>query len=159
MKALIAYYSRSGTTKKAAETLAAILKCDVEELADRKGSKSRKGLFGWLRCGKEAMKRMLPPIERAKKNPADYGLVIIGTPIWASNMSSPVRTYLSENKGRMEKAAFFCTMGGESTGKTFVEMEEACSKKPVACLGLRKAGVKKGIHSQKIKEFARKITR
>jgi flavodoxin len=156
-KQLIIFYSRTGTTKKAAEAMASALKCDVEELLDKQGSKSRKGLLGWLRSGKEGMKKIAAPIEKTKNNAADYELVIIGAPNWGSNMASPVRTYLSDNKGKFKKVAFFCTSGGESPGNTFVEMEQACGKKPVACLGLRARAVKKGEHIPRIEEFAKKI--
>lgn len=159
MKNLVVYYSRSGSTKKAAETMASMLKCDIEELADKQGSKtkSRKGLFGYLRCGREAIKKIMPEIEKTKTNPAEYDLVIIGTPNWGSNMASLVRTYLSNNKGKFRKTAFFCVSGGESPGKTFVEMEQACGKKPVACLSLRAKEVKKEEHIHKTREFAKKI--
>ncbi len=152
-KQLIVFFSRSGNTKKAAETMTKILKCDIEELADKQGSKSRKGLFGWLRSGKEGMKRIMAEIEPTKANPANYDLVIIGTPNWGSNLASPVRTYLVNNKGKFKKVAFFCTMGGESPGKTFIEMEQACGKKPVRCIGIRAKAVKKGEHISKIKDF------
>ena len=157
MKQLVVYYSRTGNTKKAAEALAAMLKCEIEELTDKKGAKSRQGLFGWLRCGREGMKRVMPEIEATKNDSAKYDLVIIGAPNWGSNMASPVRTYLANNKGKFKKVAFFCTMGGESPGKTFIEMEEICNKMPVACIGLRSKAVKKGEHIPKLKEFAKKI--
>lgn len=156
MKAIIVFYSRTGMTRKAADTLSKILRCDVEELVDKK---SRKGLFGYLRSGREAVKKELGEIEATKKNPMLYDIIIVGTPIWASNISSPVRTYLSNNKGKCKKAAFFCVMGGKSFGKAFVEMEYLCSKKPVAILGLRKGEVVKDEHVPKLKEFAKEIAK
>lgn len=153
-KQLIVFFSRTGNTKKAAEALASVLKCDIEELSDKKGSKSRKGLFGWLRSGKEGMKRIMVDIEQTKTNPANYDLVIIGTPNWGSNIASPVRTYLTNNKSKFKKVAFFCTMSGESPGKTFIDMEQACGKKPVRCIGIRARTVKKGEHISQIKDFA-----
>jgi flavodoxin len=152
-KKLVVYYSRNGTTRKAAEALAAMLKCDVEELTD---NVNRQGLAGYLRCGKEGMKKTLARINATKKNPADYDLVIIGTPIWAGNMSSPIRAFLSSNKGKIKEAAFFCTMGGENTGQTFADME-SLSKKPVATLAVRTREVKKDEHLSKLKEFAGKL--
>jgi flavodoxin len=157
MKSLVVYYSRTGNTKKVAEALASMLKCDIEELADKKSSKSREGLFGYLRCCKEGMKKIMPEIEKTKNNPASYDMVIVGAPNWGSNMASPVRTYLAINKSKFKKVAFFCTMGGQSPGKTFIDMEEICSKKPVALLGLRASAVKKGDHMPKVKEFCEKI--
>ena len=95
MKILVVYYSRSGTTKKAAETIAKSLKCGSDEIKD---VKNRKGLIGFIRSGRESAIKIVPKIKSSKINPKDYGLVIIGTPIWADTIASPVRAYLTKNK-------------------------------------------------------------
>ncbi|MFH1248895.1 MAG: NAD(P)H-dependent oxidoreductase [archaeon] len=86
MKTLVVYYSRTGTTKKVASEIASILKCGIEEIIDLK---NRSGPIGWINAGRDGMKKILSDISRIKKNPADYDLVIIGTPIWGGNVSPP----------------------------------------------------------------------
>jgi flavodoxin len=154
MKPLIVFYSRTGTTRKVAESIKKILKCDAEEILD---VKSRAGLLGYLRSGKEATLKKLAEIKPAKKNPSLYDLVIIGTPVWAFNMSSPVRTYVSKNKGKFNKVAFFCTMGGSGDKNTFGEMAKLCGKKPAALLSLKTNEVLDGKYSKGAKVFASKI--
>ena len=46
MKALVAYYSRGGTTKKVAEKISALLEGDIEEIHDLK---KRSGIIGWFK--------------------------------------------------------------------------------------------------------------
>jgi flavodoxin len=43
MKTLVVYYSRTGTTRKVAEAIAGILRCDIEEVVD---TKKRSGILG-----------------------------------------------------------------------------------------------------------------
>jgi len=152
MKPLVVFYSRTGTTKKVAESLKKFLKCDSEEILD---VKSRKGLIGYLISGKEASMKKLARIKETKKNPSSYDIVLIGTPVWAWNVSSPVRTYISKNK--FKKVAFFCTMGGSGDKNAFSEMKKLCGKKPVSVLALKTKEVAMGNFSERIGKFAKEI--
>jgi flavodoxin len=154
MKVLVVFYSRSGRTKKVAEAISDILKCDKEEIYD---TKNRKGILGFLNAGTDANLRRLTEIKEIKRNPSLYDLVIIGTPIWSTNISTPVRTYISLHKEDFKKVAFFCTRLGSDTEKVFMNMENLCQKKPIALLKLTSKEVKRDIYTQKIKEFVKKI--
>ena len=149
MKTLVVYYSRTGTTKKVGEEIARQLKADEEEILD---VKSRAGLLGYMRSGKEATMRSTPEIKPTKKKPDSYNLVVIGTPIWGWTVSSPVRTYLIRNKGKFKKMAFFCTCGGQS-GKAFDAIEHATGKKAVATLVIGEKEIKDMSYSKRVKEF------
>jgi flavodoxin len=146
MKTLVAFYSKTGNTRKLAKKIADILNADLDEIIDKK---SRKGVFGWLGGAGDAARKRLTGIE-FKNNPAEYDLVIIGTPVWANTMVPAVRTYINEHK--FENTALFCTYGG-SAGITFADMEEQIKTKPVAVLGLKDREID---HSdEKIEEFCR----
>jgi flavodoxin len=151
MKTLVVYYSRTGTTKKVGQEIAKQLKADEEEIFD---VKNRGGLLGWLRSGKEAQKKQLPEIKPAKKNPSNYDLVVIGTPVWAWTLSSPVRTYLSSNK--FKKVAYFCTCGGDP-GKAFEEIDNTAGKKAIATLVISEKEIKDNSYPKKVKEFVAKL--
>lgn len=148
-KILVAFYSRTGTTKKAAEQIAKLLRADIEEIID---TRNRKGIWGWLTAGRDAARKRLTELKKIKKNPANYELVVVGTPIWSFTVSAPTRTYLTQNK--FKRLAFFCTMGGSGAERAFSEME-AVSKKPVAVLALRQRDVDSGSAVQKIRDFAK----
>jgi hypothetical protein len=124
----------------------------VEELID---TANRAGPMGFLQSAREGSGRKLAKIQPVKKDPANYDIVIIGTPNWASNMSSPVRTYLTENKAKFKDVAFFCTEGIKGGSETlFAEMEEVIGKKPKATLTITLPDFKKGNDGDKIKKFA-----
>lgn len=124
MKILIVYYSRTGNTKKVAEFLQQNLNCDIEEIVPLK---SFAGPIGWVKAGKEGSQRTHGKIKPAVKNPAEYDLIIAGTPVWAWNMASPVRGYLAMNKEKIKKISAFCTMSSDE-GATFEDIEEICKK-------------------------------
>ena len=153
MKILVAYYSRTGTTKKVAQALAQKMGAEVEEIKD---TVNRNGVKGFLISGRDAMRRKLVKLKPLKLNPSEYDLVIVGTPVWAGNISAPVRTYIAENTGRFKKAAFFCTMGGSGDEKTFAEMEAIIEQKPAGTLALKMREVAENNFEKQIQEFADK---
>jgi flavodoxin len=154
MKMLVTYYSRTANTKSVAVEIQKELKCDIDEIIDQR---DRAGAKGWLGAGRDASRKLLTEI-KVKKDPAEYDLVIIGTPVWAWTVTPAVRTYLSAHK--LKKVAFFCTCGGSGIETTFREMERL-SKKPVATLGLPTKGwtrkLDKETVRQKIEEFSAQI--
>jgi flavodoxin len=141
MKTLVIFYSRTGVTKKLADFLAQKLGAETEEIKD---TINRAGITGYLLAGRDGMQRKLTKLETSKLNPADFDLVIIGTPIWSWNMSAPVRTYLEEHKDQFKQVAFFCTMGGSGDDTAFKEMGEIIGKKPLATLALKTKEVVSG---------------
>jgi flavodoxin len=140
MKCIVVYYSLTGVTKRVAERLAGDLNCELEEVRE---TKPRKGFFGFMKSGYEAMRKKLPPILEPRKDPAEFEAVVFGTPVWAGTMASPMRTFLSRHGHKVNKAAFFCTAGG-SAGRTFREMEAVLGRTGIAELALVKTGAKSG---------------
>ncbi len=151
-KILVVYYSRTGTTRKVAEAVRGELGCDIEEIIS---IKNRSGVVGYFFCGKEATLKKTAEIKPTVENPADYDLVIIGTPVWAWNISSPTRAYLMQNIGKFKKIAVFCTMGGLGDKKAFTEIENICGLKFIASLTVLTKDV--GNCDKSIKEFSKKI--
>ena len=175
VKTLIIYYSRTGTTKKIGDAIVSVLNhkvgeedednCDTEEIID---TKNRSGAIGYLMAGKDATLKSTTKIEEVKKNPAVYDAVIIGTPVWAWNMSAAIRTYLVENKENLEKVpkiAFFCTMGGNGAEKAFKEMAGLLGRENLASIptfvlktkdalnGFTEEGMMKLDFKEKVKKF------
>jgi len=154
MKSLVVFYSRTGVTKRVAGAIQTLLGCDVEEIVDLK---KRGGLFGFIVAGKDAMLKKQTPIKPLEKNPADYDLVIIGTPVWAWTMSCATRTYIMQNKENFRNVAFFCTAGSSGIDSTFRHMEELSCKKPLAILGIMTKEVVKNQSQAKIQQFAKSL--
>ena len=107
MKSLVVYYSRTGNAKFVAETVAAELGSDIEEVVDLK---KREGKLGWMSAGRDASGGKQTEIAPTTKNPKDYDFIVIGTPVWAWNPSAAIRTYLSKNDLSGKKVALFFTL-------------------------------------------------
>jgi len=150
MTTLLVYYSRTGTTKKVAEKISSILKCEnLEIIAER----DRKGIAGYIISGKEAIAKKITAIKKIEKNLSDFELIIIGTPIWGGNISSPIRTVLEEYKNKFKKIAFFATQGGNGAERAFSEMEKITGLKPLSTMTLTTKEVINDIIEDKIKNF------
>ncbi len=119
MKTLVVYYTRTGNSKFAAETIAAELGADIEEVVDLK---NRQGKLAYMSCGRDAMNGKETEIAETKRNPADYDLIVIAQPVWAWSPTPAIRTYLSRNNLSGKKVALF--FGGENL-KQAVEKTKA----------------------------------
>lgn len=154
MKTLVVYYSRTGNTRKIAEELGNALECDVEEIID---TKNRSGVLGFIRAGRDAQQRKLTVLQDIKNDPGVYDLLIIGTPTWGGNMSTPIRTYMQENRAKFNSVAFFNTANGVQFDPVFMEMTDLSGLSPIATLGVRAKEVKGKSYQSKVQEFVEKI--
>lgn len=154
MKVLVVYYSRTGNTRKVAQAIASRLKAELEELVDLK---KRQGFLGYIGAGIDALTHREVPIGPVQKDPGQFDLVVVGTPIWAANPSAAVRTYLSQYGRRIKRIAFFLTMGGQGETKVFDDMQAICGKQPVEKLAVLQKEVSNGSFVGKANGFAAKL--
>lgn len=133
LRILVVYYSRSGTTRRIAEALSSALDGSLEEVLE---ARNRSGILGYWRSLVEARSKRPSDILPARNDPSDFDLVVVGTPVWAWSVSSPIRAYLSANKQRLPAIAFFCTMGGRGSDTAFAQMQEIAGKAPRATCAL-----------------------
>ena len=153
-KTLVVFYSRTGTTRRIAEALTRALGCDQDEIVE---ATSRLGLSGYWRSVSEARRRLPAATAAAKRDPSDYDLVIIGTPVWAWSLSSPVRAYLTLNAPRLREVAFFATMGGTGAKTAFAQMQALAGKPPRATLALTARETKPGRYEAKLDAFVKAL--
>lgn len=155
MNGLIIYFSRTGRTRKVAKAIQEATGFDLEEIKEKTG---RGGALGWLKSGMESTRRMLPQIMPLTHDPSQYDITVTGTPIWASNMSSPIRAFLTEYKNKINQIALFCTGDGDEPEKVFNPISELLGKAPQATLGLVGPDREEEVASLKIQEFAAKLS-
>ncbi|MDO5538060.1 MAG: flavodoxin [Desulfovibrionaceae bacterium] len=89
-RALVAYYSYSGNTERAAEMLAGMLGCDlyrIEMLHPYRGSIYETSVEDLERGFRPPLKHPLPDL-------AKYDVVLLGFPTWWATMPMPVYTFL-----------------------------------------------------------------
>ena len=152
MKTLVAFYSRTGTTKKVAQMIASTISADIEEIVDLK---NRKGVFGFIIGGYDALKKNKTRIKSPEKNPEDYDFLVVGTPVWGSHLTPAIRTYLNLNKFS-KKVAFFCTCSGSGIQQTLAEMKKITSAECVSEFGLTREDIKIG-YEKELENFTSRI--
>lgn len=149
MKTLVAFYSRTGNTKKAGKQIAQNLDADTDEIIDKK---DRQGVIGFIVAIIDSLLNRPAEIEN-KKDPSGYDLVIVGTPIWTGTAAPAVKTYLS--RYRLGNVAFFCTYG-HSSARTFDKMEQL-SKRPQAVMELQDKKIGEKNFKGDINMFCKKL--
>ena len=127
MKTAVVYYSWSGNTRFAAETIAKKAGADLFEI---KAETPYNNDFG--KCCDEAKpecngKKLRPikPIEGLDL--AKYDVVFVGSPNWWGTMAPPVRTWVTQSKDALKgkTVCLFQTHGGggmQCVGKDFAEV-------------------------------------
>jgi flavodoxin len=132
-RSLVVFYSRSGRTCEVARRLAEALGADFEEITEARG---RGGILGYARCIVEVLRGRRPRIEPTHHHPRGYAQVVVGTPVWAGHMASPVRSYLALHAADIKHPGFFCTYGGSGADRTLAEMAELIGHAPVATMAI-----------------------
>ncbi len=137
-KILVVYYSSSGNTRKVAQTLAEKLGADLDEIrpSDKVEVNIKgKGFRNFMNMGRVVFggktKRNVG-LEPAAYDPADYDLVVVGTPVYANTLPAEPRAYLANHKTRFKTVAFFCTGEAPDNAHVFELMQEACQLAPMA---------------------------
>lgn len=157
IRALVAFYSRSGVTRHVAHQLARRLGADLLELRD---VRPRDGMLGYMRSALEAMHGTLPDIAHKLIDPADYDLVLLGTPVWASHVSSPMRRFLYDNAGGLRRrVAFFCTMGDRGADGAFGDMRDLLGKDAEATCALLDRDILQDGHLPALDAFVAKLAK
>jgi len=147
---LIAYYSRTGHTRRVA---VAIAKNCGAELEDLTVMRNYKGVFGYWRAAREALSQKPTTIGPTVKDPGEFDLVVVGTPVWAGNMSTPTRAYLTDHGPKIKRLAVFCTEGGSGGEKVLTQMASLCAREPIARLIVTEAEIKSGRADARVREF------
>lgn len=154
-RALVVFFSRTNTTRTVAKRLATQLGAELEEIVD---PTRRRGVIGWLRSGFEGKRGVVAPI--APSRPVDgYDVVVIGTPMWAGALSSPVRAYLRRHRRQLRAVAFFCTRGGRGPHEVFRQMAAEADRAPLAELTVRELDVDAPATRQAVADFVEQVGR
>jgi flavodoxin len=132
-KILVVYFSKTGHTERVARDIAAATGADIERIQDKK---DRSGCIGLFAAARDGRKENSTEIEPARNDPSKYDLVIIGSPVWAWNMTPATRTYVEQNRSKLKEVAFFITAGSTKADEVEPYMEKLCGRKMMCCFGL-----------------------
>ncbi len=120
-KILVAYFSASGTTKRAATLLAKAADADLFEIQpkipytaadlDWRNKSSRSS----LEMNDPASR---PEIKNSVENLSDYDAIFLGFPVWWYTAPTIIKTFLEAHDFSGKEIVLFATSGGSGLGKT-----------------------------------------
>ena len=125
-KRLVAYFSASGVTRKAAENIAEAGGYDLYEITPK--AAYTKADLNWMdkksRSSVEMNdKSIRPEIAGAELDVASYDEILLGFPIWWYVAPTIVNTFLEKYNLSGKKIILFATSGGSGFGNTVKELE------------------------------------
>ena len=124
MSTLIVYYSLNGNTEYAAGAIAEKLGADKLRLVPvKKYPDSGFKKFFW--GGKSAMMAETPELESYVFEADRYDTIIFGFPVWAGNVTPPIRTFVRDNALKGKKIAAFACQSGSGAEKAFGKLKAA----------------------------------
>ena len=124
MKTIIVYYSLEENTHYAAQKIAENIGADLLRLYPKKAY-PRGGFKKFFWGGKSTVMAEKPALEPYAFKAEEYERVIIGFPVWASNVAPPLRTFLSENDLSGKHLAAFACQSGSGAQKAFAKLAAA----------------------------------
>ena len=151
---LVVYFSRTGYTRRVAERIAREIGADLEPIRE---PKPRTGIFGYWRSARESLRKVVAEILPPTKLARSYRLIVLGTPVWASHLSSPMRAYIAAQGRSFPRVAFFCTQGGSGAQKVLEEMRALCGRSPDATMIVNDRDVDSGAAGRKVEQFLREL--
>ncbi len=107
MKTLIVFYSLDWNTKLISDEIARETWADILELKPKKDI-SNKNFMKYIWWWRQVVMKEKPELYPFDKNPLDYDVIFIGTPVWAFNFVPAFRTFFENVKLSGKKIAIFC---------------------------------------------------
>lgn len=129
-KKLVAYFSASGVTKKAAEKLAAYIEADIYEIVPKVPYTEPD--LNWMdktsRSSLEmADKASRPEIVDTNAEIWKYDTIYLGFPIWWYVAPHIINTFLESYDFTGKTIVLFATSGGSGFGNTLKELQRSCN--------------------------------
>lgn len=127
-KAIVIYFSATGTTKSVAEKLAALTHADIMEIEPAQPYTDAD--LNWNdRQSRSSVEmnnpKSRPAVKDSKKNVADYDVVFIGYPIWWDLAPTVVNTFIESNSLDGKTVVPFATSGGSSIRNSVVQLKKS----------------------------------
>ena len=135
-KALVAYFSATGTTKGVAKRLADAIGSDIFEIVpaqpytdddlDWRNKKSRSSVEMADRACRPAIANPAPDL-------ANYTVIYVGFPIWWYREPSIIDTFIESNAAKLEGKTIvpFATSGGSGMGDSSANLQKLAPKAKV----------------------------
>lgn len=125
MNALVAYFSASGTTAKAAKVLAKAADADLYEI--KPAIPYTRADLNWMDKGSRSSvemsdKHSRPALADTDAPVAGYDVIFLGFPIWWYTAPTIINTFLESYDFTGKTVVLFATSGGSGLGKSAAEL-------------------------------------
>lgn len=124
MNTLIVYYSHDGNTDAVAKKIADACGFETLRLTPAKAypeSGFRKFFWG----GKSAVMAETPELTPYAFDADAYDRIVFGFPVWAGNVTPPIRTFVKEQRLAGKRIAAFACQSGAGAEKAFGKLKAA----------------------------------
>ena len=129
-KALVAYFSATGTTKQVAQNLADAINADIYEIKPKVPYTSAD--LNWMDKNARSTLEMndhnsRPEIVKDDFSTDSYDTIFLGFPIWWYIAPTIVNTFLEAHELANKKIILFATSGGSGFGRTVENLKKSVS--------------------------------
>ena len=126
MKKLVAYFSATGTTKKAAADLAKAIGADLYEIEPK--AKYTSADLDWTNKNSRSTLEMKdkssrPELSNTDAHIEDYDVVYVGYPVWWYTAPTIINSFLEAYDFSNKKVVLFITSGGSSFGSAVNDLK------------------------------------
>ena len=125
MRTLVAFYSMEGNTAHVADRIKEAIGADVLRIQPKKEIPS-KGPLKFVWGGKSALMGETPELVDYDTDVDSYERIIIGTPVWASTMAPPIRSFCNRHDLSKKHLAAFVCQAGNGGEKALAKLRECC---------------------------------
>ena len=145
-KILIAYYSKTGNTKRAAEEIAKMTGGTLHRIVPQKTYPD--SYFATIAVAKwESLKGEKPALADKVEGIGGYDKILVGFPIWWFGCPQLIKTFMESYDFDGKKVYPFCTHGGSGPKNSTRDIKAICPKADVkdcfdATKNLNEAAVK-----------------
>ena len=148
---LIVYYSRTGTARQVAETLAALSGWGLAEVRDET---PRAGLFGDLRCVFDMLLHRAPAYRYEGPLPGGCNHVVVVAPVWLGRLAAPMRKFLLDHAPFSCSLSAVCVMASRRGFRAEDDIAHLTGKTPAPALVLKQRDVQSGAAAEPLAAFA-----
>ena len=132
MKTLVAYFSASGVTKKAAQDLANKLNCDIYEI--KPAVPYTDADLNWMNKNSRSTLEMKdkssrPEIITGDIDVSKYDRILLGYPVWWYTAPTIVNTFLESYDFSGKEIIIWATSGGSGLGKAKDDLAKSTTAK------------------------------
>lgn len=150
MTTLVTCYSLTGHTDTVGNSIADRLGAKTEPIVERS---TRGGLLGTTAGAVSALLGRKSAIAAPLRDPSEFDLVVLGTPVWAGAPAPAVNTYIDRHRDALDRVAFLCTQGKVGAARALARMERRLGHPPLATLSVNEDEIGGSALDEKIEAF------